>query len=288
MSKKLKISAKSERVFSFEELVQQAADIDNELHKLSDSLDEDSVITKARTQQTSRAFSSESKRLYIHGPSGLGNSYTLYYIVSQLRLQPEVCRVTYINSCDVWWNTYQEDPYEYLLNELICTFNMDKLPTKTIVEWANFVMQACGSEFRTSTNNEVFPKEFKPWKQLNLFGGYDDNEFNEWCKLYNYDIDGDLETKSQLEVIKFWTGAYPLELDIWHQTPGNNLLEKSQKYLANRKASIGLSHQSYIESLSIGREENLSKCITSMILQTVPPEMDYGMDRQLMHKDTIL
>ena len=61
-----------------------------------------------------------------------------------------------------------------------------------------------------SANNEVFPKEFQSWKQLNLFGGYNDKEFHEWCKLYNYDI------KSQLDAIKFWTGAYPLELDIWH------------------------------------------------------------------------
>ncbi|CAG8664568.1 9826_t:CDS:2 [Funneliformis mosseae] len=72
---------------------------------------------------------------------------------------------------------------------------------------------------------------------------------NNECKLYNYDIDGNLKTKSQLEVIKFWTVAYPLDI-------------------------IGLSHQSYIESLSIGRNKNLSQCVTSMILQTAPPEME--------------
>ena len=55
----------------------------------------------------------------------------------------------------------------------------------------------------TSANNEMFLKKFWSWKQLNLFGSYDDEELNEWCKLYDYDINGDLETKSQLDVIKF-------------------------------------------------------------------------------------
>ena len=57
--------------------------------------------------------------------------------------------------------------------------------------------------------------------------------------------------------------------------------EKSQNYLENRKEIIGLSHQSYRKSLDVGSKKNLSQCVTSMILQIAPPEMKYGMDRQL-------
>ncbi|CAI2198239.1 13293_t:CDS:2, partial [Funneliformis geosporum] len=312
-----------------------------------------SVINRKYHEQIWNAFRqavdkvNASRGLYIHGPSGLGKSYSLYYVVSQLRLKSDECRVTYINSCDVWWNTHQTEPYEYLLKELICTFNKDELPTKSIVEWVEFVMKSRVPDRKelfllflkelttfviskdlywiwifdqhnalykynalykfpfvivkslgptlqdngliiisASANNEVFPKEFNSWKQLNLYGGYCDEEFNEWCKLYNYYIDGDPEVKSQLDAIKFWTGAYPLELDMWHQTPGDNLSEKTQNYLEIRIKAIELNHQTYRESLSIERKLSLSQCVYSMILQITPPQITYGMDRQLMYIDT--
>ncbi|CAG8661397.1 23360_t:CDS:1 [Dentiscutata erythropus] len=82
----------------------------------------------------------ESRGLYIFGPSGLGKSYSIYYLVAQLRLHNNL-RVTYINSCEEWWRSHETEPYEFLLNELICTFSNDELSPLTVADWIEFVIK---------------------------------------------------------------------------------------------------------------------------------------------------
>ncbi|CAG8787851.1 5620_t:CDS:2, partial [Dentiscutata erythropus] len=81
-----------------------------------------------------------SRGLYIFGPSGLGKSYSIYYLVAQLRLHNNL-RVTYINSCEEWWKSHDHVPYEFLLNELICTFSNDELSPLTVADWIEFVIR---------------------------------------------------------------------------------------------------------------------------------------------------
>jgi len=126
-----------------------------------------------------------------------------------------------------------------------------------------------------TSNNEIC--QFKSWNKLQLFDGYNDDEFNQWCTLYDY------KDKAQLNDIKYWTSVYPLELDIWHKTPAKILQEKTKNYLENRESDIVKDYQIYRENLPKMRKENLDQCVTSMILQTNPPANVDGMDRQFMH-----
>ncbi|CAB4404160.1 unnamed protein product [Rhizophagus irregularis] len=85
------------------------------------------AIMKALNEENS------SRGLHIYGPFGLGKSYSLYYLVSELRLQHDY-RVTCINNCEGWWSSHQIEPYQYLLNELLCTFNKEELTPLTITD----------------------------------------------------------------------------------------------------------------------------------------------------------
>jgi hypothetical protein len=106
-------------------------------------------ITKAFIKMAKEE--SSSKCLYIRGPSGLGKSYSLYYLVSELRIQPDY-RVTYINSCEEWWISHQIEPYQYLINELLYTFNKDVLSPLTITDWAELVMYGLTTNIREKLN----------------------------------------------------------------------------------------------------------------------------------------
>ncbi|RIA87884.1 hypothetical protein C1645_695657, partial [Glomus cerebriforme] len=288
-----------------------------------------------------------SRGLYIRGPSGLGKSYSLYYLVSELRLQPGY-KVTYIDSCEEWWKSHQLEPYQYILNELLCTFNKDVLSPLTVTDWAEFVMHGPTTNIREkkerfvlflkelanfvkieyywiwifdqyndlykynvlneypfvlvnvlsemlkgagliivseTSNNEISQfKTFKPWNKLQLFDGYNNEEYNQWCKFHGY------ENNAHLDTLKYWTGAYPLELNMWHKTLTSNLSnlqEITEKYLDEREDDITRNYQIYQENLSQKRIENLKKCITSMILQTDPPTNLCDMDRRFMHIGTV-
>ncbi|CAB4430049.1 unnamed protein product [Rhizophagus irregularis] len=48
-----------------------------------------------------------------------------------------------------------------------------------------------------SSNNDVCL--FKSWDKLGLFDGYDDDEFNQWCKFHSYN------DMAQLDYVKYWT-----------------------------------------------------------------------------------
>ncbi|GES95375.1 hypothetical protein GLOIN_2v1782051 [Rhizophagus clarus] len=321
------------------------------------------AIMKALNEENS------SRGLHIYGPSGLGKSYSLYYLVSELRLQ-SYYRVTYINSCEEWWSSHQIEPYQYLLNELLCTFNKDELTPLTITDWAELVMYGLTNNIQkklsevnllynakvsriieylkqSETNNRkerfhLFLKElanyfkndywiwvfdqcnalykhevhneypfvlvnglsgilnnsgliivsetsnndacrFKSWNKLNLFDGYDDDEFNQWCTLRGYD-----DNKAQMDYVKYWTSAYPLELDIWYDTPAGNLQEKTENYLGLRESIIARDYQIYQDNLSKKRAENLNACVTSMILQTEPPlNKTYDMDHRFMRVGSV-
>lgn len=102
-----------------------------------------------------KAFKEEnsSRGLHIYGPSGLGKSYSLYYAVSELRLQSHY-RVTYINSCEEWWSSHQIEPYQYLLNELLCTFNNDELKPLTITDWAELVMYGLTNNIHSKLSDD--------------------------------------------------------------------------------------------------------------------------------------
>ncbi|RIB04940.1 hypothetical protein C2G38_1987717 [Gigaspora rosea] len=107
----------------------------------------------------------ESRGLYIFGPSGLGKSYSIYYLVAQLRLYNNL-RVTYINSCEEWWSSHENVPYEFLLNELICTFSNDKLSPLTVADWIEFVIKGlkkgeeCFKTFIEELRKYVLEKEY--------------------------------------------------------------------------------------------------------------------------------
>jgi hypothetical protein len=130
-----------------------------------------------------------------------------------------------------------------------------------------------------TSNNEVC--QFKSWNKLQLFDGYNDDEFNQWCKLHSY-ING-----KQLNYVKYWTGANPLELDMWHSTSAGDLQKKTENYLRKRECDIARDYKIYQESLTKIRKENLNQCVISMILQTDPPDDRNGMNRQFMHVGTI-
>ncbi|CAG8816402.1 17196_t:CDS:1, partial [Gigaspora rosea] len=89
----------------------------------------------------------ESRGLYIFGPSGLGKSYSIYYLVAQLRLYNNLIRVTYINSCEEWWSSHVDEPYKFLLNELIYTFSNDELSPLTVADWVEFVTKGLTERF---------------------------------------------------------------------------------------------------------------------------------------------
>ncbi|RIB09404.1 hypothetical protein C2G38_2209022 [Gigaspora rosea] len=40
-----------------------------------------------------------------------------------------------------WWSSHENEPYEFLLNELICTFSNDKLSPLTVADWIEFVIK---------------------------------------------------------------------------------------------------------------------------------------------------
>ncbi|EXX58538.1 hypothetical protein RirG_197050 [Rhizophagus irregularis DAOM 197198w] len=321
------------------------------------------AIMKALNEENS------SRGLHIYGPSGLGKSYSLYYLVSELRLQHDY-RVTYINNCEEWWSSHQIEPYQYLLNEFLCTFNKDELTPLTITDWVELVMYGLTNNVRnklcdksllhnsrvnriiehlkqpeTNTRKERFHlclKElvnfvkndyywiwvfdqcnslykyevlneypfvlvnglsgilkndgliivsetsnndvclFKSWDKLGLFDGYDDDEFNQWCKLRGYN------DMAQLDYVKYWTGAYPSELDKWHETPAGNLQEKTENYLGLRESEIKRDYQIYRDNLSYERVENLNACVVSMILQIEPPASKiYDMDHRFMRVGSV-
>ncbi|CAG8518080.1 25064_t:CDS:2 [Gigaspora margarita] len=105
----------------------------------------------------------ESRGLYIFGPSGLGKSYSIYYLVAQLRLHNNL-RVTYINSCEEWWGSHENVPYEFLLNELICTFSNDELSPLTVADWIEFVIdgltERLSNKFDKLTEDSEWVEEF--------------------------------------------------------------------------------------------------------------------------------
>jgi hypothetical protein len=105
------------------------------------------AIIKALNEENS------SRGLHIYGPSGVGKSYSLYYLVSELRLQSDY-RVTYINNCDEWWSSHQIEPYQYLLNELLCTFNKDDLTPLTITDWVELVMYGLTDNVRYKLSDD--------------------------------------------------------------------------------------------------------------------------------------
>jgi len=194
---------------SFSSLVKQERNIDEELRNLADSLENLSVTTielpilglnklqdrfhvqnkkvpvitrnyhKKIMDALNNAYEQKnaSRGLYIHGPSGLGKSYALYHVVSILRLQSDKCRVTYINSCEEWWKSHQDEPYKYMLNVLISTFNNDSLKPLTIADWAEFVMMGPTADIidklneDESENYNVNVNQIKIlFNQLNLTG----------------------------------------------------------------------------------------------------------------------
>ncbi len=63
--------------------------------------------------------------LYVHGPRGVGKSYILYMLATNLvirqRTAPFQTRVTYINDCEAWIL----GDHEYFLTELVATFFHD-------------------------------------------------------------------------------------------------------------------------------------------------------------------
>ncbi|CAG8822796.1 34920_t:CDS:2, partial [Gigaspora margarita] len=101
-----------------------------------------------------------------------------------------------------------------------------------------------------SANDEAFPLKFKEWNHLELSGGYSDDEFREWCKLRNYDIDEDPQLKLHLDKVKFRTEYYPLELDLWHWTDEINFENKTSKYMNKRESEIALAHEAFRDRLS--------------------------------------
>jgi hypothetical protein len=67
------------------------------------------------------------------GPVGVGKSYLLYMLASELRLNRQ-CRVTYINDCAAW----RCNDLDYILNEFVTTFYDDAdIVGKDIVQWCH-------------------------------------------------------------------------------------------------------------------------------------------------------
>ncbi|RIB24536.1 hypothetical protein C2G38_2139225 [Gigaspora rosea] len=298
----------------------------------------------------------ESRGLYIFGPSGLGKSYSIYYLVAQLRLYNNLIRITYINSCEEWWRSHSVHPYELLLNELIYTFSNDELSPLTVADWIEFVNDGLTESLRNkldneerfktfiiglrkyvrekqyrwvwvfdqhnalhkhkvleeypfslvkalptflnkigliivsaSANNEEYPKEFESWEKFSMYSGYTDDEFLEWCKMRNYEIDSDPQLKSQLESIRFWTNAYPLELDLWHMTneSTDDLIEKISSYLDWRGTDIKSNHKKFRKTLDDDEKESLNRCVVSMILGSTKPGAIDGMNRQFMYEKSV-
>ncbi|CAB4390510.1 unnamed protein product [Rhizophagus irregularis] len=407
--KKVKVNEPNSQLETFTTIIQQSIEIDNNLidiikqhpvvnlpklgqNKLQDRFHFSNetlsfIRHKNHHNQITKAFinmakeESSSKCLYIRGSSGLGKSHSLYYLVSELRIQPDY-RVTYINSCEEWWISHQIEPYQYLINELLCTFNKDLLSPLTITDWAELVIYGLTTNIREKLNtadkdqhsikfnrfndintrkdrfklfiNELadFVKhdfywvwifdqcdalhkhevlneypftlvnslnrilenagliivsetssneicQFKSWNKLQLFDGYDDEEFNQWCILHGYDGNED-----QLNYVKYWTGANPLELDTWHSTDAGDLkkktknanpseldmwdlMKKAKYYFGKRECDITRDYKIYQENLSKTKKKNLNQCVVSMILQTDPPTKRDGMNRKFMHVGNI-
>ncbi|KAF0377024.1 hypothetical protein F8M41_012648 [Gigaspora margarita] len=168
----------------------------------------------------------------------------------------------------------------------MCTFSNDVLSPLTLADWAIFVMEGLPGDldekldeltgyskwiekFRLNNKDKniegrfkAFPLKFKEWNHLELSGGYSDDEFREWCKLRNYNIDEDPQLKLHLDKVKFWTESYPLELDLWHWTDEINFENKTSKYMNKRESEIALAHEAFRDRLS--EEEK-------QILTTVKP-----------------
>ncbi|CAG8575489.1 21430_t:CDS:2, partial [Gigaspora margarita] len=81
-----------------------------------------------------------SRGLCIRGHSGVGKSYSIYYLASRLRINDKI-RITYINSCEEWYNDHINNKYLFQLKELMCTFSNDVMSPLTLADWAIFVMK---------------------------------------------------------------------------------------------------------------------------------------------------
>ncbi|CAG8527089.1 27915_t:CDS:2 [Dentiscutata erythropus] len=128
-----------------------------------------------------------------------------------------------------------------------------------------------------STNNEAFSAKFNSWKHFNLNGSYRDDEFREWCKLCDYNIDENLPLKLHLD--KNWIcGTTEINLEV-----------KTSEYMEKREREIALAHKNFRESLSEEGKANLDECVVTMILEFISPRVvDFGLDRQFMYKGNIL
>ncbi|CAG8527112.1 27916_t:CDS:2 [Dentiscutata erythropus] len=152
----LKKDLSNEDISLFDAIVQKTKELNNELRSLFISKDlviigEEFIVKLQELERNfieiynsvvdSLSVENQSRGLYIHGPSGWGKSYNIYYLAALLRINNDETRVTYINSCEEWYDNHMNSKYLYLLKELICTFSNDEVSPLTLADWAMFVIK---------------------------------------------------------------------------------------------------------------------------------------------------
>ncbi len=103
----------------------------------------------------------------------------------------------YIVDKDLVW-IWIFDQYNALYNHNV----LYEYPFTLVKSLAGFLKDHGIIVVSASANNEDYPKGFKRWEQLPLYGGYNDKELNKWYTLNSYSIN-DPTTMVQLDEVKF-------------------------------------------------------------------------------------
>ena len=72
----------------------------------------------------------------LEGPQGIGKSCALFLIAVAL-MSKKGYRVTYVQDCREWRKSQDEEPFKFLLNELLMTFAHDTIEGRSMKDWAD-------------------------------------------------------------------------------------------------------------------------------------------------------
>ena len=132
-----------------------------------------------------------------------------------------------------------------------------------------------------SANNSAFPAEFQNWEKHDLDVlpvRYDEKEFDLWTQRLDHRPSSDM-----IRQIMYWTGAIPLELDIFQREGGSSHEEKLSSYKKSRLQALIASHRKFFCGLSNEADKaSLRECVGRLALNLPPPDNLAGMDRQLL------
>lgn len=119
-----------------------------------------------------------------------------------------------------------------------------------------------------SEHKKEYPYKLEGWYVHNLPSHrFDDDEFKAWCDDFVLENDVKVDRTSDIAIeALYWTGAFPLEIGLLWEQPGETMSEKIASYRDNRSAETRYNHAKYCSSLSNNEKDNLREEIAHMAL----------------------